>query len=984
MRDASGGHRLGTRWVDRSMRTKGLVVIAVPIAILFVVLGSTSWFTHVDTRAQDVASNSRQIVDAATTLENSLLSAEAGVGDYLLTGNPAFQASYAQAKSEVPPQLGQLEALTLDTPPGRSWGPAIQHDTDHLVSALARLDVKQPSAPSTPVRTILGSVQSQTDKLRHDVSSLTGEETAIIDSQQSNIHTSNIFLPAIAIAAVVLALAGGVMVSQLFTTGVVRRLRRLERATESLERGEAPVQVPSGRDEIGRLSVRLLDTTSQLRERAEERDRARAELENILTASPVVSLRYDVGTRRFSYASPNIDRLLGISAEEAMAEPGGVIERFHPESADELRDAVVDGSGRDGGRLEMLLRFRRDPSTEDWREAEAVYILEWGPGDELQGLVGYLVDVSERHVAQRAADERRFLLESIFHASPDTIVVRDIAGTVVLGSSPLADVIGTTDRLAPGDLASGDLASGDLASGDLASGDLASGDLASGDLASGDLASGELARDEDLAVLDQLIARCVAGQQSPDPVVTTGRLPGGDLRTYETRARPVFDHTGRVTGTVTISRDVTERMHLEQSLRHASVGAERASQAKSEFLSRMSHELRTPLNAILGFAQLLELDDLPASHASSVDQIQVAGRHLLSLINEVLDISRIEAGRVSLSTEPVDVGDVLDEVTTLLAPVAEAAGIELSVDVEGSRVLRVRADRQRLLQVLLNLGSNAVKYNSRGGSVAFVTGPGDGDRVRFEVRDTGPGIPHEQQDQLFVPFSRLGAERTAVEGTGVGLALSKQLVEVMGGVIGVDSAPGHGSTFWIELLPVEPNDTEDPGHVVGSGPPRSAARDAPVLPGGPRGAQRPLSSAPHGQVGSPNGSGHGVVVLQIEDNPSNSALVEQVLAKRPGVRLVSAGEGRTGLELARRYRPDLVLLDLHLPDVPGDELLHRLKAVPELADTKVVVVSADATPSRIREMLDLGVEGYLTKPVDVEALLRLVDYEIGVKQGDAR
>ena len=320
----------------------------------------------------------------------------------------------------------------------------------------------------------------------------------------------------------------------------------------------------------------------------------------------------------------------------------------------------------------------------------------------------------------------------------------------------------------------------------------------------------------DRAVLDELIARCVAGEQSPDPVVTTGRLPGGDLRTYETRARPVFDHTGRVTGTVTISRDVTRRVRLEQSLRHASVGAERASQAKSEFLSRMSHELRTPLNAILGFAQLLELDELPENQASSVDQIQVAGRHLLSLINEVLDISRIEAGRVSLSTEPVEVSEVLDEVTTLLGPVAETAGIELSVDSNGSRVLRVRADRQRLLQVLLNLGSNAVKYNSRGGSVAFCTAIAEGGRVRFEVRDTGPGIPHEQQDQLFIPFSRLGAERSAVEGTGVGLALSKQLVEVMGGTIGVDSVPGHGSTFWIELLPAD-------ARVAGDGPPPDSA-----------------------------------------------------------------------------------------------------------------------------------------------------------------
>jgi len=293
----------------------------------------------------------------------------------------------------------------------------------------------------------------------------------------------------------------------------------------------------------------------------------------------------------------------------------------------------------------------------------------------------------------------------------------------------------------------------------------------------------------------------------------------------------------------------------------------------------------------------------------------------------------------------------------------------------------VHADRQRLLQVLLNLGSNAVKYNTRGGSVAFRTGPGAKGRVRIEVRDTGPGIAHEQQDQLFVPFSRLGAERSGVEGTGVGLALSKQLVEVMGGAIGVDSVPGHGSTFWIELLPVEP---------AGTGT-RAQPADAshrswgPALAGvgGRARPEAPRFPAPNGS-GAPAGPGRGVVVLQIEDNPSNAALVEQVLAKRPGVRLVSAVEGRSGLQLARQHRPDLVLLDLHLPDLAGDELLHRLKAVPELADTKVVVVSADATPSRIREMLDLGVEGYLTKPVDVEALLRLVDYEIGARQGGHR
>ncbi len=956
MRDASKGQRLGTRWVDRPLRAKGLVVIAVPIAILVVVLGSTFWFTHVDNQAQGVAGNSRQIVDAATMLENSILSAQADLGGYLLTGDASFRSSYTQSEQSVPGHLGRLEALTLGTPERRTWGPAIQRDTLGLLSELDRLNQHRPSAaPSATVLTFMRSVQAGTDKLRGDVSSLSRQETAIIATQQSAIHTSNVVLPVIAIAAVVLALAGGVIVSQLFTSGVVTRLRRLEWATEAVERGEVPVEVPSGRDEIGRLSARLLDTTSQMRERAEERDRARGELENILTASPVVSLRYDVATRHFSYASPNIERLLGISAEVAMAEPDVVVEHFHRDSAHQLRDALVGGAGRRGERLELLLRFRRDLSSQDWHEAEAVYMVDSGPTGELRGLVAYLVDVSERHLAQRAADERRFLLESIFHASPDTIVVRDIAGRVVLASSSLSEVIGTTDTAPTGSSRAPAGSNGSTRR--------------------------DVASDEDRAVLDELIARCVAGEQSPDPVVTTGRLAHGDLRTYETRARPVFDQAGRVTGSVTISRDITQRMHLEQSLRHASVGAERASQAKSEFLSRMSHELRTPLNAILGFAQLLELDELPADQASSVDQIQVAGRHLLSLINEVLDISRIEAGRVSLSTEPVEVGDVLEEVATLLAPVAEASDVELSVDTDAARVLRVQADRQRLVQVLLNLGSNAVKYNSRGGSVAFRTGTGGRGRIRIEVRDTGPGIAHEQQDQLFVPFSRLGAERSGVEGTGVGLALSKQLVEVMGGAIGVDSVPGHGSTFWIELLAVGPAG-------VGERPPSGPAarpvpgRDAADVAGRAGGG---LSDPPSPNGGAvPEGQGRGVVVLQIEDNPSNAALVGQVLAKRPGVRLVSAVEGRSGLQLARQHRPDLVLLDLHLPDLAGDELLHRLKAVPELADTKVVVVSADATPSRIREMLDLGVEGYLTKPVDVEALLRLVDNEIGAKQGGHR
>jgi len=975
MGDARRGRRPATTWVDRSIRTKGLVVIAVPIAILVVVLGTTFWYTHVDDRAQSTTSQARQIVDAATTVENSLLTTQAGVSSWLLTGDRAFLRSGTGDNHDIPEQLGQLVALSVGTPAAPD-ARAIDGDANRLVFDMAQITARPPSPmPSGTTRALLERSLGATVRLRSDVASLTRAMNRSVAQQRSAIHTSSVLLPATAIAAVVLALAGGILVSLLFTKGVVTRLRRLERATAALERGEVPAQVPTGRDEIGRLSSRLLDASALLREREEERDRARAELDDILTASPVVSLRYDVEGRRLSHASPNIERLLGIPADVALADLGAVVARFHPDSAAQL-DAMVAGTADGAQRGELLLRFRRDPACDDWHEAEAVYSVDLGPDGRPRAVVAYLVDVSERHVAQRAAEDRRLLLESIFHASPDTIVVRDIDGRAVLAGSGPAGVPGPADAARRPDL--------------------------------DDESRFGVISPEDRAVLDELIASCVAGERTPAPVVTTGRLPDGKVRTYETRARPVFDPGGHVTGTVTVSRDVTARVHLEQSLRRATVEAERASAAKSEFLSRMSHELRTPLNAILGFAQLLELDDLPPAQASSVDQIDRAGRHLLSLINEVLDISRIEAGHLVLSTESVEVDDVLDEVTTLLSPVAESGGIALSVDVDGARSMRVGADRQRLLQVLLNLGSNALKYNNRGGAVAFRTGPGAAGTVRFEVHDTGPGIPADQRGELFVPFSRLGAERSAVEGTGVGLALSKQLVEAMGGCIGVDSTPGRGSTFWVELGTVDPLGDDapvTPRHRAPPDPPGTAwaagapttgatptptARRAPSPAGAAPDASRDVAAAAHrDHAAMPGAAGSGavapgVVVLQIEDNPSNASLVQQILAKRPAVRLVSAAEGRAGLQLACQHRPDLVLLDLHLPDLSGDELLHRLKAVPELADTKVVVVSADATPGRISRMLDLGVEGYLTKPVDVEALLRLVDQEIGVRQGEPR
>ncbi len=817
---------------------------------------------------------------------------------------------------------------------------------------------------------------------------------------------------------------GGVVLSLLFTTRLVHRLDALGRLTDELTAGRsarldrggsdrggsdgaghrapgtpAPehqgtrrAHLGSGGDELDRVAGKLADARVLLERRAAERDAARRELEELLARSPVVLVRYDVGARRVTYASPNAARVLGVQAMELLGDPEAIASRCDPSSVGQVRQWVRGQLHADGDRLELVVRF--DPGDGSGaRQLEATFVVDADDTGHAVRFAAYLLDVTERRRAERQAEERNALLQSILDASPDTIAVRDGEGRVVLASRSLADAVGDA---VPADASSPELVEAAYRAGGIGT--------------------------EQRAAIERMLGRCLAGEAATEPVLTAGRDAAGNERVYETRARPVVGGDGRVVGAITISRDVTEHIRLEESLRQATAAAERSNRAKSEFLSRMSHELRTPLNAILGFAQLLGLDELTEEQASAVGQIERAGQHLLALINEVLDISRIETGHLVVSPRPVPVDDVLDEVASLLAPVADEAGIHLHVQ-RTTSCTAVHADRQRLLQVLLNLGSNAVKYNERGGSVTMVARI-DGDRVRFEVADTGSGIPGDKLDQLFVPFSRLGAERSGVEGTGVGLALSKHLVELMGGSIGVDSAPGRGSTFWIELLAAAPDapgaggerrpDPLDqplatPGTTNGARSPRPrpvAARDPggeeppgartawrgggssdgdrPSPGGGQSGgdgaserAREPDEAGTRGGTGVPvRTAGPELVVLHVEDNPSNANLVEQVLARRPEVHLVTAGQARLGLELARQVRPHLVLLDLHLPDLPGEELLYRLKTEPALADTTVVVVSADATPSRIRRLLGLGVQGYLTKPIDVEALLRLIDREI--------
>ncbi len=390
------------------------------------------------------------------------------------------------------------------------------------------------------------------------------------------------------------------------------------------------------------------------------------------------------------------------------------------------------------------------------------------------------------------------------------------------------------------------------------------------------------------------------------------------------------------------ARDVTESKKAQRELIEAKEEAERANAAKSEFLSRMSHELRTPLNAILGFGQLLEMNRMEPSDLDSVEQILKAGRHLLELINEVLQLSGIEAGRLQFSLEPVSVGDVIREACALVRPLADTRRIDLNVPAEGGAG-HLLADRQRLLQVLLNFLANAVKYHREGGQVT-VDSAVTGDRCRISVTDDGPGIAEGKQGKLFVPFERLGADRTGVEGTGLGLALSKTLIEAMGGAIGVETEEGRGSVFWCELPTAIPA--------------QSAAQ------------------APRDPLPAP---GCAARILYIEDNLSNLRLVEQLFATRRHLELLSAMQGRLGLDLARQHHPDLILLDLHLPDMAGDEVLRQLRADPATADIPVLMLSADAISHQVERLLAAGARAYVTKPFDIPALLRLVDETLAAR-----
>jgi PAS domain S-box-containing protein len=516
---------------------------------------------------------------------------------------------------------------------------------------------------------------------------------------------------------------------------------------------------------------------------------------------------------------------------------------------------------------------------------------------------GIGADITERRQVEVRLVERQRLLDAVLEASPDIVSLLDENGRVTTISSAEQAMLGHR-HLDPTD---------------------------------SELYS--LVHPDDFDYVASAFIAMVTGSRAQLHVRYRVRHADGRWITVDSRARALTDDRGRFRGAVVVTRDVSARLASELRLKELRRAAEQASRAKSDFLSRMSHELRTPLNAILGFSQLLQMDELAVEQAEAVDHILRGGRHLLQLIDEVLDIARIETGHLDLALGPVPVADAVREAVTAVRPLADRAEVvvQVAAGTEGSPA--VLADPRRLVQVLSNVVSNGVKYNRPGGRVDIWWELTPGGRVRVAVADTGHGIRPEDIAGVFEPFNRLGAAHSGVEGTGVGLTLARHLVERMHGTLEVESVPEVGSTFFVELARAELLDL-----------PGSGSRTGGADPGAP--AFR---------------------VLLVEEDLHSLELVERVTSRRPGVVVLAARDAPTALDIARQQKPDLVLLDLELRGSGAPDLLERLGAEPATASIPVAVLAGEAAGGQVRRLLGRGVAGQLAKPVDARALLSLLD-----------
>ena len=912
---------LARAWTNLPLRLKGFVVVSLPVAALLLSAALTGLADRQKNGAEAAVRHRLEVRTQIRQVSTLAAGAHAAVLGYGLTRQEEWLQPLDAFRRNVNHELSLLESLVQDSPEQLRRLTEVRRDIrDWLdVAAESRKLYERSDARASAIPSGLPEQGKRlTDQIHNECEAMLKAEDDLLEQRVASNRPRDSAVRAI-IGASLLVCLGGLLLAFLLTNNEIRRIQELELSANRLEQDLPPVLPSEGKDELGRLGKALGNAATILAERSQNLKLALEGAQVLIWELDVQlgCIRYQLGSEvlRNAHYPPE---LLPKTVDEWLAV-------VHPEDRIRMAAELSQALAREGSyQFEYRITVPGSGVICVLAKGQRRFAEE-GKRDRLQGV---LLDITARkHAEEQIERQARELEHSRAELQQQTRILQSVLDS-------MGDGVAVADENAKFLVFN---PAGKQILGKGAFGGEAHDWSEHYGLFLPDMVS-RYPPDEIPLI------RAIRGESvdSAELFVRNAGLPEGAW--VSATARPLKAENGDFRGGVVVFRDITPEKQASEQLKLAKLEAEQANLAKSEFLSRMSHELRTPLNSILGFAQLLEMAELEPDQADNVQHVLRGGRHLLDLINEILDLARIEAGRLGLSPEPVRMREALRDALDVVRPLAVQQNIHLSADVAVRCNHHVLADRQRLKQVLLNLLANAVKFNREGGSVILSCEEVAENRLRIEIADTGIGISPDGIGKLFHPFERLTSDQAGISGTGLGLVLSKRLVEAMGGSIGVDSTVGVGSRFHIELGILE--------H------PADRLKDEETLAAASAGGDPAFWQG---------------TVLYIEDNLSNLRLMERIVAPYPGVRLLAAMQAKLGLELAKAHAPDWILLDVHLPDLPGDEVLRRLREDPETRQIPVTVVSADATPGQVRRLTNAGARDYLTKPFDVKQLIRLLE-----------
>ncbi|MCC6545634.1 PAS domain-containing protein [Candidatus Sumerlaeota bacterium] len=888
-------------WHDLGLRQKGWGLVAVPAIALLVGLLSSIHLENNVVETSRLLDHSLRVRTSARHILNSALERESAVRAYVITGDKRYLEDLSATSQSLLAAAEALTHLVSDNDSHSDRMSVIEVQSKYYLENLdAIISLRDsPHYQAEQLNNLMVRGRQLMAILKVQLQALLDEEAKLAMKRAEEANRLHQLQQYVAGSMLVMGLLGCVAISFLFR-GIAFRVKELVQNTERLGHGKPLQQLPPSKDELGGLALSLEKTEVLLQQRDQAIHESEMRLRGIVDHSPALIYIKDMDGR-FIMINRDWSGLFGLSPSDILGKRDYEVWPAHIAAQYRENDFKVIQSGQP-------MQFEETTLENDGEHHYfSVKFLLRHPNGIPFALCGISTDVTARKKAEEQARVDKERLEFALGGAGMGAWHWELGEGGATMSSRAREIMGYP---------------------------------AQGDISMEETAKIILPED-----LEAMLAALRESVRNHTPFSSEYRIIHGksrDLRWIASKGLAYYDSDGKPIRVEGIVWDITDRKNTEAILAQSRDLATSANRAKSEFLSRMSHELRTPLNSVLGFAQLLQLENLGPSNAENVRHIIKGGKHLLHLIDEVLDISRIEVGNLSLSLEPVLLGELLNESIDFLRPLAARQSITLLCEVADDDPPCVLADRQRLKQVLINLISNAIKYNRDGGQVRATVSSIGHQTFRVEVTDTGIGISPALQKRLFTPFDRLGAEQSNVEGTGLGLALSNRLLIAMNSSLHLKSAVGKGSTFFFDL----PR-TEEQVH-------KPKTQGLSVHPDSP--------------------DGHNSRILYIEDNISNVRLMERILAsQRPGVQLTNATQGHKGYELAKRDKPNLVLLDMNLPDAHGSEIITLLRRDRDTEGIPVVVVSADATSAQIDRLLAMGANAYISKPYEISEFLHIID-----------